>query len=90
MVIHGVSRPRIQHGQITPRLTNPKYARLHRATVYAGYKPGRESPNRERPYDGDLIPCRLPALISADDYGRIVRTARARRHGQKPAVDAKA
>jgi hypothetical protein len=71
-------------------LTNPKYAGLHRATVYAGWKPGRESPKRERPYDSDLIPCRLPALISADGYGRIVRTARARRHGQKPAVDAKA
>jgi DNA invertase Pin-like site-specific DNA recombinase len=70
-------------------LTNPKYAGLHRATVYSGYKPGRESPTRERPYDSDLIPCRLPALISPDDYRRIVTTARARRYPQKPAVDAK-
>lgn len=65
-------------------LTNPKYAGLHVLSVYVGYKPGKDLPNKHvRKRDSALVPCRLPSLISVDDYQQIVKTSLSRWKGPK-------
>ena len=65
-------------------LTNPKYAGLHVPSVYVGYKPAKDLPQYHvRKRDSVLAPCRLPALISVDDYHKIVATSLSRWKGPK-------
>ena len=65
-------------------LTNPKYAGLHKPTHYQGYKPGKQSPKREhRTRHSELVPCLLPALISAEDFYRIRELGVSRWKGPK-------
>lgn len=57
--------------------TNPKYAGLHLANAYTGYKSGAVSPRRRLRNDlSQLTVCRLPALISPEDFRRIVEIVR--------------
>lgn len=53
----------------TATLHNPKYAGYHMPTAYQGFKPGVESPKRpRRNRHAELVPCKLPALWTLDDY----------------------
>lgn len=66
-------------------LANPKYAGLHRPTTYMGFRPGIESPKRQRRKNGvtPLVPCILPALYPAADWERVVSVGLERHRGPK-------
>jgi len=65
-------------------LQNPKYAGYHMPTAYQGFRPGKESKKRpRRNRDSELVPCRLPALWTLDDYHAILETATKRHVGAK-------
>lgn len=65
-------------------LTNPTLAGYQKPTEYMGFKPGKESPPRPKlTAESELVPSRLPALWSLDDYREVRRLGKERSHGTK-------
>jgi hypothetical protein len=66
-------------------LQNPKYAGLQMPTKYQGFRPG-VGPTKKRPrltVESTLVPSKLPALWSADDYYAIRKAGTARMFAPK-------
>ena len=60
-------------------LLNPKYAGLQPVRRYAGYKPGKESPPRERDLPLDrMVASVLPALWDVETYQRLLAVSAGR------------
>lgn len=60
-------------------LLNPKYAGLQPVRRYAGYKPGKESPPRERDIPIErMVPSVLPAFWDVETYQRLLAVSASR------------